>query len=257
MKKHLTLIMAAALMLLSPAICSAQMRLYTKKARMDDFTTKTTKVVASGQDMIALAIQEEIRSRWHVSPYEFCSMADYERLKEDNNYYFLLLEKEDGIIFLNLSKGGKEKDPDKKKTPFEVVRIPVIPEDNASGVGFTFIGPAVDVIQQFALDAMESDRVGYTGLKAYKGGMLRGKTVILDPEKAEEALATSAMGTVAGVVIAPSIVSFRSNCYKMLVTTDTHELVYYISERYSNPSQKTFSEKEANFFSKKHGNVVR
>ena len=65
------------------------------------------------------------------------------------------------------------------------------------------------------------------------------------------------MDTVAGVVIAPSIVSFRSNCYKMLVTTDTHELVYYISERYSNPSQKTFSEKEANFFSKKHGNVVR
>ena len=133
----------------------------------------------------------------------------------------------------------------------------MIPEDNASGVGFTFIGPAVDVIQQFALDAMESDRVGYTGLKAYKGGKLRGKTVILDPEKAEEALAASAMDTVAGVVIAPSIVSFRSNCYKMLVTTDTHELVYYISERYSNPSQKTFSEKEANFFSKKHGNVVR
>jgi len=257
MKKHLALAIAALAMLLSPVLCHGQMKLYTKKARMDDFTTKTTKVVAAGQDMIALAIQEEIRSRWHVSPYEFCSTNEYEALKDDNSFYFLLLEKEDGIIFLNLSKGGKPDESDKKKTPFEVVRIPVIDENGESGLGFTFIGAAVDVIQQFAVDAMESDRVGYAGLSAYKAKNLRGKTVILGREQAEQALAANALDNVVGIVVAPTIVNFRSFCYKMLVTADTHELVYFSKERYDNPSKKQFSDKDAEHFTKRHGTVVR
>jgi len=257
MKKHLALLAATLMMLLSPVLCNGQMKIYTKKARMDDFTSKTTKVVASGQDMIALAIQEAIRSRWHVSPYEFCSLDEYESLKTDNSYYFLLLEKENGIIFMSLSKGGRQDDEDKKNTPFEVVRIPVIDEKGESGLGFSFIGAAVDVIQQFAVDAMDSDRVGYDGLNAYKAKNLRGKTVILDRSQAEQALAANAMDKVVGLVVAPPMVDFKSICYKMLVTADTHELVYYTTERYDSPAKKDFTDKDAELFTKRHGTVVR
>jgi len=257
MNKLRSLIVTAVILLSVPALCNAQARIYTKKARMDDFTAKTTKVVAAGQSIVALTTQEEIRGRWRCSPYEFCSSAEYNRICKDNNYYFLEFLKEDGVVFLSLSKGGKEDDPDNRAKPFEVVRMPVASETASSGFEIAFIGAAVDVIQQFALEAMHSDVIGYSGLKAYSKKDLRNKQVILDPEKAEQALAAGTPDVVIGMVIAPSVVSFTSKCYKLLVSADTHELYYYSAERFDSPSAKSFTAKDEALFTKRHGVISR
>lgn len=257
MKNQKLLIITAVLMLFAPALCSAQARIYTKKARMDDFTAKTTKVVAAGQSLVALTTQEEIRSRWRCSPYEFCSPAEYNRICTDNNYYFLEFLKEDGVVFLSLSKGGKEDDADNRAKPFEVVRMPVASETASTGFEISFIGAAVDVIQQFALEAMHSDVVGYSGLKAYARKDLGNKQVILDPEKAEQALAAGTPDVLIGMVVAPSVVTFTSKCYKLLVSADTHELYYYSAERFDGPSAREFNAKDEALFTKRHGIISR
>ena len=123
-KQKFSLILVAMLMMVQ-GIAQGQVKIYTKKARMDDFNSKTTKVVAAGQSITAMTLQKELEGRWLCSPYEICIESEYEELKSSNEYYFLYLSKENGIIFINLDKGGKKDDPDNKAKPFDVVRIPV------------------------------------------------------------------------------------------------------------------------------------
>ena len=80
MKKILTiitLVLAAFLTLPAPVSGQAkQAKIQTRKVKLSDFTTKTTKVVLSGGALFDDALQEEMARRWLVSPYEFCSVAE-------------------------------------------------------------------------------------------------------------------------------------------------------------------------------------
>lgn len=249
---------AAILALLpAPAICSGQARIYTKKARMEDFTTRTTKVVAGGMSPMAIDIQNEIRSRWHASPYEICTIAEYEAARTDNGLYFLRLVKEEGVMFLSLSKGGKEDETDMKKMPFEVVRIPVSGSDDNSVGYYAFTGAFVDMVQNFAVEAMTSDLIGYAGLKSTGSRKLGGRTVVLDPEKAQSAMTEGSPDTLAGIVIAPAFVTFKTKCYKMLIDCESHELFWYSEEPYRSPSDAAFNEKDIKTITKRNGVIAR
>ena len=113
MKKILTiitLVLTAFLTLPAPASGQAkQAKIQTRKVKLSDFTTKTTKVVLCGGSLFDDALQEEMARRWLVSPYEFCSLAEYEKLKSSPDYYFLIpastktkKEAEPGIVTLTL-----------------------------------------------------------------------------------------------------------------------------------------------------------
>ena len=43
-------------------------RVYTRKARLEDFPSRTTRVVLTGGQMFDIVLKEEISSRWMVSP---------------------------------------------------------------------------------------------------------------------------------------------------------------------------------------------
>ena len=90
-----------------------QAQIDTKKVKIADFTQKITKVVLTGNMLHDAAMKREITARWHLSPYEFCTLSEFETLKTDSNYYFLLTasgqfkkEREPGLVFLTLVKGG-------------------------------------------------------------------------------------------------------------------------------------------------------
>lgn len=256
MKRQITIVAAILALMLAPVICSGQAKIYTKKARLEDFTSKTTKVVAGGLSPMAIDIQNEIRSRWHVSPYEICAIEDYEAARSDNGLYFLRLVQEEGVMFLSLSKGGQENAADMKARPFEVVRIPVSSSDGSSIDGFAFTGAFVDMVQRFAQDAMESDLIGYAGLKSTGSRKLDGKAVVLDPEKARKAMLEGYSGTLAGIVVAPSFVSFKTKCYKMLIDCESHELFWYSESPYLSPSDAAFNEKDIKTITKRHGVIA-
>ena len=183
-------------------------QMYTRKARLEDFPTRTLKVVAGGNSFLELSLKEEISSRWRVSPFEFCTVGEYESLKEDNGYYFLHLGTEEGI-------------------------------------------------QAFAEEAMISDRTAYTGLKSYNQRTLSGRTVHVDPDRADAAFHEGTPGAVAGIVIAPTNISFDSFCYKMLIAADTHELLYFRKAKYKGSKDAAFTKSEIRQFSQRNGIIAQ
>ena len=97
-----------------PVLASAQAQIDTKKVKISDFTQKVTKVVLHGNDFYDAILKEEIALRWRVSPYEFCTLEEFEDLKTDSRYYFLITtlgqfrkETAPGLQFLSLVKGGR------------------------------------------------------------------------------------------------------------------------------------------------------
>lgn len=236
-----------------------QAKIQTRKVKLSDFPTKTTKVVLSGGEMFDNALQEEMARRWLVSPYEFCSLQEYEALKGSSEYYFLIpattktkKEAEPGIITLTLLKGGKEKDDDPEKVGFDVISIPCAAAESPSGREFVFLPAFIDIIQRFVSDAMTSDRISYGGLGTYSRKLLRdtGKRIliseddlapnvkqdpswkasgieIVDEDEADSLFNESADDVMVGYVLAPSDPQKGAVCYKMIISADTHELCYF------------------------------
>lgn len=257
MKKQIIEILAVLALVLLPSLAWAQAKVYTKKARMADFPTSTTKVVLSGESLLDMAFRDVVVSRWNVSPYEFCTPDEYRALKTSNSYYFLSLAQDEGVVFVVLEKGGAEGEQNMLKIPFEVVRVPVAAQGAITGLEFGFLGAFLDIVQQFATESMNSDRVGYTGIGTYNGKDLRGMRIILDLEQSGQALDDAEPNTLSAIVIAPLEVSFKTWCYKMLINSETHELYYYTRARFNSPSDAKFSDKELKLFDKKHATVVR
>ena len=83
MRKFLKILTALLLLSIS-ADALAQGRLYTRKAKLEDFPTRTTKVVTSSGSLLDLAFKEEVATRWRISPFEFCTpeeLARYSTMK--------------------------------------------------------------------------------------------------------------------------------------------------------------------------------
>ena len=89
MKKILLIIALAAI----SASAFAQAQIDTKKVKIGDFTQKVTKVVLTGSALFDGVLQDEVAARWRVSPYEFCSLEEFNSLKNSDKYYFLLTTK--------------------------------------------------------------------------------------------------------------------------------------------------------------------
>lgn len=166
MKSQLTKYLLLVLMAFLPVLAYAQGKVYTRKVRIADFPIRTAMVVIDPDSQLCSLIREEVVSRWRISPYEFCSPQDYDRLKTRNDLYFLRIEEDGGIVYLVFSKGGVEKDDDPRKEYLEVVRLPAAVK-NSEQATENFVDAYVDIIQRFVEDAASSDNVAYSGLKHY------------------------------------------------------------------------------------------
>ena len=141
----------------------AQGKVTTRKHLFADFSDKITKVVMSGNEILDGALRQEVVDLWTLSPFEFCSMAEYESLKKSDTYYFLLMtagqakgEEEPMVRFLTLEKGGAEKG-DNIALRTEVISLPLCPVDGGSGRELVFLPALVKGVQAFTAEAMESE----------------------------------------------------------------------------------------------------
>ena len=253
-KRILTIITA----LLMPLLALGQAQITTKKVKLSDFTQKVTKVVLSGNEFMDIALQDEVAARWRISPYEFCTLEEFNRMKTNGDYYFLLITKgqyrkdsSPSLQFLTLVKGGAESLDDM----LEVVSIPISCAHFPSGREVVFLPAFLNIIQEFTLEAMEKDTNAYGGLGSnvdnlsryddfsiylseddiavdpalIEDGSIRlGKNVYMAKESEVNALMTdSAAGTIVSYVVAPFDPQPGSFCYKMLIDTQAHRLYYY------------------------------
>ncbi|MGN1045940.1 MAG: hypothetical protein ACI4QG_02480, partial [Candidatus Cryptobacteroides sp.] len=169
MKKISTIV---ALLLAVPVIVSAQAQITTKKMKLEDFSAKTTKIVLSGNPFLDTGLEEAVKNVWEISPFEFCTLEEFNQLKGKEDYYFLMTvlgkfrkEAEPGLTMLSLVKGGKgaEKGLDKM---LEVVTVPLCSADFPSGREIVFLPALLDIIQEHVLASMDKDYNAYGGLSS-------------------------------------------------------------------------------------------
>ena len=162
MKKYLSVL----LLLVLPLLCMGQGRIYTRSARLADFRSRTTKIVLTGDPGRDAVLKEEIASRWRISPYEFCSQAEYESWKTGKLYYFLHVVSDAQFNYLMLTKGGPADDPDPLIEAMDVIDIPIGTAGEASEQELDHLAAYIDIVQEYLLKALTSEGTAYRGLKS-------------------------------------------------------------------------------------------
>lgn len=262
------------ILVLLPVCGWGQGKIFTKKARLSDFMTRTTKVVMSGNPILDAALSEEVKTRWRISPFEFCTLSEYESIKNDPSYYFLCLqeytprkETKPGLTFLVLKKGGNPNEKQSLDAAFEVISIPFADTGESTGREYTYIPAFIDIIQRFVENALVSEAAVYMGLNAVTGYPLKkagrkiyiteqdlsekvdstkkaklfGKNVILtDTHTADSVFLSGATDALVSVVMAPTGLSRSATSYQMLISADTHELYYYSTHPFKGTKKSGF-----------------
>lgn len=246
-------------MAVMPLFASAQAQIDTKKVKIGDFTQKVTKVVLTGNAMYDGVLQDEVAARWRVSPYEFCSLEEFNSLKDSDKYYFLLTTKgqfkkeaEPSLQFITLVKGGNLAENGISEM-LEIVSLPIASAEDPSGRELVYIPVFLTVIQKYALDSMDKDYNAYGGLGNYTSKI--GKTddmtivfsesdldanvdkntcknfVIIEEDEVDEHITNHTPNTLVSYVAAPVNPGNGSFCYKMIFDAQTYELYYYRKHR--------------------------
>ena len=255
MKKFLIFIALAVM----PLTVLAQAQIDTKKVKIGDFTQKITKVVLTGGAMFDGVLQEEIAARWRVSPYEFCTLEEFNSLKDNDNYYFLLATKgqfkretEPSLQFLTLIKGGKNASEGIDEM-LEIVSLPICAADDPSGRELIFLPVFLTIIQEYALDSMDKDYNAYGGLGNYTSNITKSSDMkivfseddinssvpeseyadfcITDEDTADLYITNNTPGFLVSYVVAPAEPVNGSFCYKMLIDAQTYKLYYFRKHR--------------------------
>lgn len=262
MRKFLVLIVAAIM----PVLAFGQAQINTKKMKISDFPQKMTKVVLPGNTFYDGAFQEDVAERWRVSPYEICTLAEFETLKGSDQYYFLILtqgqfkkEAEPGIQFLTLVKGGKEA-ADGIESMLEVATVPFAAADDPSGREITYLPALLDIIQNYAMASIEKDFSNLGGLSNFatstskaadlnivfaeedlsqeinddvRADMFDDMIEVMDVDDADDVMIDGAANTLVSYVIAPTQAGHNSFCYKLLIDCNNHELYYFRKHKIS------------------------
>ena len=260
--RRLLIILAAALL---PIFAGAQAQINTKKVKIADFPEKTTKVVLTGNMFYDGSLQDEIVARWTASPYEFCTLQEFEQLKGNDDYYFLLTTKgqfknevEPGLMFLTLVKGGKKAEG--IDDMLEIVSLPISSAEDPSGRETVFFPAFLHIIQNYALESTEKDVSAYVGLSNYSLNLPETKDMtiifsendlsteitddlknlyfnegmtITDEDEADGYMADNPGKVVVSYVAVPTDASVGSHCYKMLIDNQSHKLYYFRKHRIS------------------------
>ena len=258
-----------------PLMASAQAQITTKKIKISDFPEKTTKVVLTGNALFDAVLKDEIAARWRIAPYEFCTLNEFNELKDKDSYYFLISTKgqfksegEPGLQFLTLVKGGHSADEGIDQM-LEIVSLPIASAEDPSGRELTFLPAFITIIQQYTLDSMENDIKAYIGLSNYTKSLAATKSMnilfaqedldpkmsqtakdtyfkdgieITDIDTADQKFLDSASNTVVSYVAAPTDAKNGSFCYKMLIDTQNYTLCFFRKHRISSKNGAGFAD---------------
>jgi len=146
----------------------AQGKVSTRKYILNDFTDKVTRVVLTGNEVLDSGLRQEVVNNWTSSAFEFCTVADFEANKKSDLYYFLIPaesrfkdEEDPGIMFLTLVKGNPEAGEGLSDMT-EIISLPLMAAAGGTGRELIYLGALVRGIQEFTLEAMESEKTAYS-----------------------------------------------------------------------------------------------
>ena len=271
MRRTLKLLALAIAGLLVTTEIFGQVQITTRREKLKDFTSKTTKVVLTGDEFLDEAMKESVAATWTVSPYEFCTNDEFQKLKTDANFYFLMVvkgqfrrESEPGIDMLTLVKGGEGADTSINDM-FEVVSFPLRSSEDPSGREFVLLPAFLKIIQSHTTGLTETEMKAYSSIGAKDSKKLRIKRIFFwsedfapqvdeqtkrsldedilikeDEDEVDEIFSEGTFNTVVSYVVAPSEPVNGSICYKMLIGSDNHELYYFKKHKITAKNGKGF-----------------
>lgn len=230
----------AAIVVLLPVLCAGQGKFYTAKERFQNYENKITKVVLPGNVVLDKIIQQEVSSLWQVTPYEFCTDAEYEELKKNPRYFFLRLvtlldsgNRDSGVVCLSLSKGGSG-NRQSRDAAAEFIKLPVASSVSRLTPLETACFPAyISIVQQYIRDAAESERIANVGLKSYAFRIRKAKDmkVAFEPLESLQLLQECAPNGAVALVIAPQDAGSKSYYYHMIIGTMDMSLYYFARKK--------------------------
>ncbi len=264
MRRTLMILTIALTGILASADLFGQAQIYTRREKLKDITAKTTKIVLTGDEILDEALKESAAQAWTMSPYEFCTNEEFQKIKASDKYYFLLVvkgqqrkESEPGIDLLTFVKGGEgaSKSIDDM---LEVVTFPLRSASEPSGREFVMLPAFLTIMQDHAQGLIGSEFKAYSTLGASETKKLKIKqvyfskedfapqvdqktidaldediTVEEDDEAVDEVFQRGTFNGVVSYVVAPSEPVNGSVCYKMLIGADDHKLYWYKKHRIS------------------------
>lgn len=247
----------------------AQAQIYTKKMKVADFTEKTLKVVLSGSDLTDGPFKAEVIKQWKLSPYEFCTIEEFNALKTDPNYYFMfIVGKNDELDHLEVVKGTPNPGENLEKM-LSVVSLPIRPTGNMSIRYLVYLGAYLNFFQTFIADAMVNDVIGYSGLsrkalnaRATKDSdflladtdlaqqkldeklrekMKKARIQVVSEEVAVDAMLEAKPHTLVSYCIRPINTPKHKYYYTLLVGADDHKLYYCRKHYYTKDADAGFT----------------
>ncbi|MBQ9462737.1 MAG: hypothetical protein IJU68_03675 [Bacteroidales bacterium] len=222
--KNLFLITA---MLLVCTGALGQKRIYTKAYQIQDFKSKTTKIVLSGTPEFVASLRQEVTTLWTITPYEFCNQAEYDKNKENPDCYYLHPETIKGIVHLTLSRGGKENSSDALKLPVTLISFPICGENDESGRELIYMPAFISLIQDYADVAINSEISAYSGLRAIRTRPPKTMRIFTDPDEADEAFISQYTDSAAQLLITPDGNPNSKPRYKLVIGTSDYKLYGY------------------------------
>jgi len=224
------------------------------------FGAKITKVVIPSTSLADLMLRDAVNKGWRISPFEFCTMEEYNKIKEDTNYFFLLRvdgrfrnELEPKVEYLTLVKGG----PEIKKgiySSHNIITLPLQEIDDNSGTNLYLLPMYIDLIQNHIYKIQKDISLAFKGNAIYSNkvsdikGMellfsmdqlnyklpnsdfvelFNGNVKLVTEQEIEDAIINSSPNTVVSLLIEPKGGSRGSYCYKLLIGTESHELYFF------------------------------
>jgi hypothetical protein len=207
-------------------------------------------------------LRQVVMDRWTLSPFEFCTLAEFEKRKTSAEFYFLIISDggcnpEEAIRSLFLLKGGKAD----INEMLQIVSIPLATAGEPVGRELVFLPAFVDIIQQYTREAMAKEVNGYTGLSRFNVNYRRdGKTkrivfsetdiapVVNEPfrarymdsdmevvpeDEADRTFTEGTFNTLLSYVVRPGTLDKNASFYLMLIEADTHALYSFKKEKVS------------------------
>ncbi len=270
-----TMLAVAAGLLVSVSVFG-QAQITTRREKLKDFTTKITKVVLSGDTFYDEALKESVSNHWSLSPYEFCSIQEFESIKTNSSFFFLMIvqgqtknEEDPGVSLLTLVRGGEEAKDGIGKM-LEVVSFPLCAAAEPSGREFTLLPAILEIIQKHTSSLTDTEMKAYSSLRTYNKNTsklwnkriylaredlspqitdkikesLDEDVMIKDEDVVDNIFSNATYNTVVSYVVAPAEAAEGDWCYKMLIGADDHKLYYYKKHKITSRNGKGFLESD-------------
>jgi len=241
--------------------------------------SKTIKVVLLNDNTLTDALlKDAIEKGWYISPYEFITTEDFDKVKTDTSSFFILRAgknagwKEDsGMDYLSFKKGHPDAEKDLSKLT-DIITLPLSADDDIEGKALPFIPAYISIIQKHIEKVMEKSINAYRGMTMYNdifsdgefgaayfsdGDFAfdvnqdklskdsKGRAKFVTAEEMEELLDNPAPNTLYSLVLSPADPNLgSSNAYQMLICPDTGELIYYHKHRITKNKPAGFSKIE-------------